>query len=298
MLKFINHEFDILVATTIIESGVDIPNCNTIIINRADAFGLAQLYQLRGRVGREKRRAYAYLIVPQGKAITEAAVKRLQAIEEFAELGVGFSIAMRDLEIRGAGDILGKAQHGAITDIGFELFCELLEEKVTEKSGTNEPRFLEVEVKWDSSSFLPPQYVPIEAQRVTFYKRLAEARAEQDIADVEEELRDRYGELPDAAVVLIESFRLRLACQPLRIAGVKKSQTKVRITFVQPVARDMEPHFRAAIKEAGAGNIISVSADALDQLVITLSEKVAAAGSLPFMKEYLKLVQSVREKKA
>src|SRR5690606_82618 len=127
MIKFVQGEYDILVSTTIVESGIDIPNANTIIVNRADAFGLAQLYQLRGRVGREKRRAYAYLIVPQGQAITETAVRRLAAIEEFTELGSGFNIAMRDMEIRGAGNLLGKEQHGIVHEIGFELYCEMLQ---------------------------------------------------------------------------------------------------------------------------------------------------------------------------
>ncbi len=273
MLKFIDHQFDILVSTTIIESGVDIPNCNTIIINRADAFGLAQLYQLRGRVGRERRRAYAYLIVPQGRAITDSAVKRLEAIEEFAELGVGFSIAMRDLEIRGAGDILGKAQHGAITDIGYELFCELLEEKVEEKRGAPRQRFIEVEIRWDESCFLPPPYIPMEAHRVTFYRRLSGARSQEDIHEITEELRDRYGRLPGPAENLIASYRLRVACQPLGIAGVKKSGRKVRLTFIQAQAQGVEEMFRSV--PADAEPIAAVRADGIDQLVITLSPEAA-----------------------
>lgn len=288
MLKFIDQEFDILVATTIIESGVDIPNCNTIIINRADAFGLAQLYQLRGRVGRERRRAYAYLIVPQGKAITEAAVKRLAAIEEFAELGVGFSIAMRDLEIRGAGDLLGKAQHGTITDIGFELFCEMLEDKVRERTGEGAPVHYDVEIKWDTSSYIPPPYVPLEAQRVTFYKRFANARTEQDLADIEGEMRDRFGELPEAAQTLLDTYRLRLTCQLLRIAGVRKSQNKVRLTFIQPVASEKEPAFRAAARKNDA--VQNPAADTTDQLVLTLTPKGMESNTINRLREYLSAV--------
>jgi transcription-repair coupling factor (superfamily II helicase) len=288
MLKFIDRQYDILVSTTIIESGVDIPNCNTIIINRADAFGLAQLYQLRGRVGREKRRAYAYLIVPQGRAITEAAVKRLQAIEEFAELGVGFSIAMRDLEIRGAGDILGKAQHGAITEIGFELFCELLEDKVRERRGDLPPAFHDVDLKWDASCFFPPPYIPLEAQRVTFYKRLASARSDKDIDDIEQEIRDRYGAMPEPAVNLLASYRIRVACQPLRIGAVKKSMQKARVTFIQPVARDYEATFREAIKKVPG--IISVLADTFDQLVFTLKPEITPPQAMNLVLDILRRV--------
>ncbi len=273
MLQFIDRQFDILVATTIIESGVDIPNCNTIVINRADAFGLAQLYQLRGRVGRERRRAYAYLIVPPGKGITESAVKRLQAIEDFAELGAGFSIAMRDLEIRGAGDILGKAQHGTITEIGFELYCELLQDKVDSLRGRSTVRFVDVDIRWDASLYIPPQYVPLEAQRVTFYKRFASARAAKDIDDVEAEMRDRFGELPIEARRFIDSYRVRIACQPLRIAGVKKSAAKVRLTFIGST-----PDTAAAlIRDAGlkTGAVLSAHADGLDGVVLAMKEEHA-----------------------
>lgn len=287
MMDFINQKYDILVATTIVESGVDIPNCNTIIINRADAFGLAQLYQLRGRVGRERRRAYAYLIVPQGRAITDAAVKRLQAIEEFAELGVGFSIAMRDLEIRGAGDVLGKQQHGAISEIGFELFCELLEEKVREKSGDLPPKFQDVEVRWDASALIPPPYMPMEAQRVTFYKRCADARSEEDLKAIADELEDRFGRLPVEAETMLDTYRLRICAQPLRIGGIVKSGNKIRITLIEPEARERESVFKRAAK--GIPEIESLYADTFDQVLITAKEKleqdVIAKALLEWMKK-------------
>lgn len=286
MLQFIDKQSDILVATTIIESGVDIPNCNTIIINRADAFGLAQLYQLRGRVGRERRHAYAYLIIPQGQAITELAVKRLQAIEDFAELGAGFSIAMRDLEIRGAGDILGKEQHGTITEIGFELFCELLQEKVLEKSGSVAPRFHEVEIRWDASIYLPPAYMPIEAQRVTFYKRLAGAREFEEVSDIEAELQDRYGNLPGPARNLVESYRLRIACQPHRIAALKKSSNKLRVTFIDAAAIEREKEIRQAVEKRDA--FASVRADSFDQIVFTLNETMEPGEAIIQTTELLK----------
>ncbi len=279
MLKFIDREFDILVSTTIIESGVDIPNCNTIIINRADAFGLAQLYQLRGRVGRERRRAYAYLIVPQGRAITETAVKRLAAIEEFAELGAGFSIAMRDLEIRGAGDLLGKQQHGTITEIGFELFCELLEEKVSEKRQDVRPRFHDVDIRWDASAYLPPAYIPLEAQRVTFYKRFAGVRTEGELDELVGEMRDRFGELPVEAQQLAESYRLRIACQGPRVGAVKKSLQKVRLTLIEPKAQEQADAWRAAAAETAG--VATAVADTFDQVVLTLDSGVTPGEAYP-----------------
>jgi transcription-repair coupling factor (superfamily II helicase) len=234
MMKFIEGDYDILVSTTIIENGLDIPNVNTIIINRADAFGLAQLYQLRGRVGRESRQAYAYLIVPQGQPITEAAVARLEAIEEFAELGSGFHIAMRDLEIRGAGNLLGREQHGTIADVGFELYCKMLEEAVAELKGRlEEEEQREVEIQWKLSAHLPADYVPVESQRVALYKRIVEARTLKELEEISEEIRDRYGEVarqtPEGKVVetLPEPVENLLAVAAMRILGRRHGIEKI-----------------------------------------------------------------------
>ncbi len=237
MLKFIEGEYDVLVSTTIIENGLDIPNVNTIIINRADAFGLAQLYQLRGRVGRESRQAYAYLIVPQGQPITESAVARLAAIEEFAELGSGFHIAMRDLEIRGAGNLLGREQHGTIAEVGFDLYCKMLEEAVAEVRGQLEAEEQsEVEIQWKLSANLPSDYVPVESQRVAIYKRIVEARSVRELEEVAEELRDRYGEVPrqtpDGRTMeaLPEAVENLLAVAAMRVLGRRHGIEKIVLT--------------------------------------------------------------------
>ncbi len=232
MFDFIDHKYDILLATTIIESGLDIPNVNTMIINRADAFGLAQLYQLRGRVGRDVRRAYAYLIVPEGRPITDTAVKRLRAIEEFTELGMGFQIAMRDLEIRGTGNLLGSEQHGTIEAVGFELYCQMLEEAVGEMQGGKLTHALDlpVEIRWSAASLLPAEYVPVESQRIGFYKRLSGAREEQEIDDVADELRDRYGKIPTAAQNLLDVSRLRILGRRARLEKIASSREGFRIT--------------------------------------------------------------------
>ncbi len=222
MIDFIGGRHDILVSTTIIENGIDIPNVNTIIINRADTFGLAQLYQLRGRVGRDVRQAYAYLILPPGQAITSQAVKRLEALEEFTELGVGFSIAMRDMEIRGTGNILGREQHGTITDIGYELYCQLLEEAVQELKGMPVRDLLwPADFKWPSEQFLPEEYIPVESQRIRFYKQIADACTRGDLEMVIDELADRYGPPPEPAANLTNAARVRIAVSPWRIDRIR-----------------------------------------------------------------------------
>ncbi|MCX7015393.1 MAG: transcription-repair coupling factor, partial [Candidatus Sumerlaeota bacterium] len=224
MVNFVDGQSDILVSTTIIENGLDIPNVNTIIINRADAFGLGQLYQLRGRVGRSQRQAYAYLVVPQGQPITETAVQRLSAIQEFTELGSGFQVAMRDLEIRGAGDLLGPRQHGAIQTVGFELYCQMLEEAVNRLRGRRVEEVWPVEILWKARAFLPSDYMPVEAHRIAVYKRLAQARSRADIDEIEGELRDRYGAEPPEAKSLCRLAALRVATRPAEITKVVQTE--------------------------------------------------------------------------
>ncbi len=268
MRRFVEHEFDILVATTIIESGLDIPNCNTIIVNRADTLGLSQLYQLRGRVGREKRRAYAYMIVPPGEGITDAAVKRLAAIEEFTELGSGFHIAMRDMEIRGTGNILGREQHGTINEIGFELYCEMLREAVANLRGDQVPDDRVAEIKTEASCVLPPAYIPVEQHRLTFYKRLGVARAMKDVDEAESELRDRYGDPPESVAALLATTRLRVACSALHIGAVRQNGQTVRLVFHAPEAEQWMDDARAAMREQAA--VQNVRTDGRDALVLTL----------------------------
>lgn len=290
MMQFIDHQFDILIATTIIESGLDIPNCNTIIINRADTLGLSQLYQLRGRVGREKRRAYAYMIVPPGEGITDAAVKRLAAIEEFTELGSGFNIAMRDMEIRGTGNLLGKEQHGTINDIGFELYCEMLRDAVARLRGDEVLEDRDAEIKTDVSSVIPPVFIPVEAQRLNFYKRLAAAREDADIADVETELRDRYGEPPESVLTLLATTRIRLACRPLKIGAVKQTQSIVRLTFFAPEAESWIPDCQGAMKQIGA--VTNVRTEGRETLVLMMKPK-AGLELIVALNEFLRKIHAI-----
>jgi transcription-repair coupling factor (superfamily II helicase) len=222
-MDFMEGKSDVLVCTSIIESGLDIPNANTIIINRADRFGLAQLYQLRGRVGRGAVRAYAYLLTPKNYELSESARKRLEAIAEASELGAGFRIAMRDLEIRGAGELLGARQHGHIAAVGFDLYCRLLARSVRELKGeapamvTGDealayltPLTEGVQINLPLPVFLPDDYVPDESLRLHLYRRLAGLLSEEEIASMAQELEDRFGELPEPVINLLYQLRLKV----------------------------------------------------------------------------------------
>jgi transcription-repair coupling factor (superfamily II helicase) len=220
MLRFVRREADILVATTIIESGLDIPNANTIFINEADNYGLADLHQLRGRVGRWKHRAYAYLLLSPDKSVTSTAARRLKAIEEFTELGAGFKIALRDLEIRGAGNILGTQQSGHIAAVGYELYCQLLENAVRHMKNQPVKTPLETTIDLPLPGLLPRDYVPGQRLRIEVYRRLARVRRLERLDDFRNELRDRYGPLPEQAEWLLRLAELRLLAARWQIATV------------------------------------------------------------------------------
>ncbi|MCA9729101.1 MAG: transcription-repair coupling factor, partial [Candidatus Eisenbacteria bacterium] len=210
MRGFLDNEFDILVSTMIIESGLDLPNVNTIIINRGDTFGLSQLYQLRGRVGRSARKAYAYLLLPSNRVITEQAQKRLKAIEEFEDLGSGYHLALRDLEIRGAGDLLGSQQSGFIISVGFELYCQLLDEAVRELKGQPAEEKREPKMSTDLEAFLPEEYVPDPREKMNLYKSLADAKDLAAVEAIAAEMNDRFGKHPEAVRHLLGLRRVRL----------------------------------------------------------------------------------------
>jgi len=220
MRDFVEHRADVLVCTTIIESGLDIPNTNTIIIDQADMFGLAELHQLRGRVGRYKHRAYAYLLLPEKRPVTPIAEKRLKAIEEFCELGAGFRIAMRDLEIRGAGNVLGPEQSGHIAAVGYDMYCRLLEHAVRRLKSLPEKRRADVAISIGLAAFLPKDYVPDDAHRIDIYRRLQRSEHENDIAAILSEMRDRFGEPPPEALHLLAEARLRLLAAGAGITSI------------------------------------------------------------------------------
>jgi transcription-repair coupling factor (superfamily II helicase) len=231
MVKFIDGQADVLVSTAIIESGLDIPASNTIIVNRADRFGLAQLYQLRGRVGRERQQAYAYLLVPADGRVDEQAQRRLRALQELTELGSGFKLAMRDLEIRGAGNLLGAQQHGHIAAVGYDLYAKLLAEAVAELGGQQTAATVEPVISVAEEGFVPEDYVPEVNQRLAFYKRLAGATGDAEIEDIRAELADRFGPLPEPARRLLDIVRIRVAARALRVEKVEAGEGRALITF-------------------------------------------------------------------
>ena len=227
MLSFINGEVDILISTTIIENGLDIPNVNTIIINNADRFGLAQLYQLRGRVGRSAHQAYAYFLYQPHRMLSDVARDRLEAIREFSHLGSGLQLAMRDLEIRGAGNLLGREQHGFIAAVGFETYTEILHEAVAQKRGEVQtppepPPVLDLRV----SAFIPSDYIKGASQKVSFYQRLAAAQTLDEVNALGEELRDRFGPLPTEVQSLLDltSLRVLASAKGVQKVALEKQQ--------------------------------------------------------------------------
>lgn len=228
MLDFINGETNVLVATTIIESGIDIPNVNTMIILHADRFGLSQLYQLRGRVGRSSRMAYAYLMYEKDKVLTEIAEKRLRAIKEFTEFGAGFKVAMRDLEIRGAGNLLGTAQHGHMMSVGYELYCKLVDDAVRALKGEIvNPDREETSVEISAAAYIPDRYIEDEVTKLAMYKRIAGIVSEEDEAELTDELIDRFGDLPRETENLMKISRIRSAAEALGIARIREESITV-----------------------------------------------------------------------
>jgi transcription-repair coupling factor (superfamily II helicase) len=234
MVDFVKKKYDVLVATMIIENGLDIPSVNTMLVNRADAFGLAQLYQLRGRVGRSTQKAYCAFLIPQRRALNENAMKRLRAIAEFDELGSGFALAMRDLEIRGAGNILGQEQSGFVVSVGFEMYCRLLEEAVRELKGLPLEDRPEPRVHTDVDAFLPDDYVEDAEEKVAFYKRLADARDPEAVAELEAELTDRFGRLYREAEGLFDLRRVRVLGGELGIRVITIRGNKIEMELAAP----------------------------------------------------------------
>ncbi len=249
MLEFVRHKHDILVCTMIIESGLDIPNVNTIMINRADAFGLAQLYQLRGRVGRADEQAYGYLFYPPNKPITEGAMKRLQVIEEFTDLGSGFKIALRDLEIRGAGNILGAQQHGHITNIGYELYCKLLDEAVRKLKGEKVEEEIETSINLPIEAFLPDDYIPDSRQKISIYKKISALKTDKEKDELTNELKDRYGDIPEPVQMLLEICSIKQLCQKLGITAIVAGGNRIKVTFDEHKPRIDVTQFIDAVRE-------------------------------------------------
>ena len=229
MNDFINQKTNVLVCTTILESGIDIPNANTIMVENADRLGLAQLYQIRGRVGRSDKQAYAYIMYKRDKMLSEVADKRLKAIKEFTEFGSGFKIAMRDLEIRGAGSLLGEVQHGHMEQVGYDMYCNLLDEVIKEMQGITIEQEQDVQIDINISSYIPDEFISDGKQKIDIYQDIALSKTENDIQNVIDEIIDRYGAIPKEVENLIEIARIKQICKQKKVN--KLSQKSDNILF-------------------------------------------------------------------
>jgi transcription-repair coupling factor (superfamily II helicase) len=231
MHRFVHGGFHVLVSTTIIENGIDIPNVNTIIIDRADMYGVSQLYQLRGRVGRSDRIAYAYLFYPRDRVLSEVAMKRLQVISDFTELGSGFKIAMKDMEIRGAGNLLGREQSGDIYAVGFDLYLRLLDEAVRRLEDEHYEAETETLLELEYSGFIPDAYIDSAQEKMEVYKKIAAVRDKESLEILHGELLDRFGPLPDEAASLLALAEIRIICRGIAVFSLRERNGLVRVEF-------------------------------------------------------------------
>ncbi len=238
MTDFVDGQYDVLCSTAIIESGLDIPRANTMIIDRADVFGLAQLYQLRGRVGRSKERAYCYLITPPPNQLTDEARARIEALERFSHLGAGFQVASLDMELRGAGDVLGAEQSGTAAAVGFDLFLHMLQEAVAELRGEPVVHEVDTELSLDVEHYLPDDYIEDVGLRLSFYKRLASAEDEQEVVDLASEMEDRFGPAPQPAAQLVRVMHLKPALRQLRVLGCEAHAQRVTLHLKEDTPLD------------------------------------------------------------
>ncbi len=241
MMRFVNKEFNVLVCTTIIETGIDIPNANTIIVENADKFGLSQLYQIKGRVGRSDRGAYAYLLYNPTHVLNEEASKRLKAIKEFTELGSGYKIAMRDLAIRGSGDILGGTQSGFIDSIGFEMYMKILQDAINQKMGKKETEEIEVKsVNVSVEGYIPHDYVSSDIEKLELYQRLDNTKTIKEIDHLKSEFIDYYGKLPEEVIALIEKRKLDILAASKIIDNLEEKKGKMEITFSKEYSKNVK----------------------------------------------------------
>jgi transcription-repair coupling factor (superfamily II helicase) len=289
MLAFMRHDYDVLVATTIIENGLDIPLANTMLINRADRHGLSELYQLRGRVGRSNRRAYAYLLIPPEQELTEIARRRLAALKEFSDLGAGFKIAALDLELRGAGNMLGGEQSGHIEAVGFELYTSMLEAAVKEMKGETAEERPTTQLNLGIALRIDESYVPEENQRLRLYKKIAGAASEAAVNEVRAEMEDRYGAPPDATVYLLEAALVRLECERIGIAQVDRKRTELHIRFTENASIDPQTLMRLVARNAKRGAQFTpqgvlkypLAATRSDEVLLEIHELIANLAPAP-----------------
>ena len=241
VLAFINKEYDILICTTIIESGIDMPNVNTLIVEDADKMGLSQLYQLRGRVGRSNKLGYAYITYRKDKILSDVSKERLKAIKEFTEFGSGFKIAMRDMQIRGAGSLIGAKQHGHMEAVGYEMYTRLLETAIKEQKGENiDDEYIDIVIDINVDSYIDSRYINDEEQKIAMYKKIASIKTKEDAMDVCDELIDRFGSIPDAVSNLIEIALIKNFAKDVNIDLIKQNKDTIMLQFSNSKGVDIQ----------------------------------------------------------
>jgi transcription-repair coupling factor (superfamily II helicase) len=285
MIDFVTGQVDVLVCTTIIESGLDIPNANTIFIDDADRFGLAQLHQLRGRVGRYKYRAYAYMLIPASRSISPISAKRLKAIEEYSHLGAGFRIALRDLEIRGAGNILGAKQSGHIQMVGYQMYCELLAQAVRKMKNEPQESIPTTVIDLGFSSYIPKNYIQSDRSRMEVYRKIATVRDEDGLRQVNDELVDVYGPLPDEVRQLLDLAGLRVAAAAWDINSIIASGRNLVFSFSKDAGKKVDGLFektKAQISVADGRTVyLRLGKNYLEpDTLINVLRKILCSGSL------------------
>lgn len=289
MIDFLNHQYDILICTTIIESGLDIPNVNTIIIEDADQMGLSQLYQLRGRVGRSDRLAYAYITYRKDKVLTEIAHKRLKAIKDFTEFGSGFKIAMRDLEIRGAGNLLGSRQHGHLASVGYDMYCKLLDEAVKELKGEMKPEETNTILELEVNGFIPSHYIESEKQKYELYKKILNIDSQEELYAIEEEIEDRFGDLPQSVINLLYISYIKRMSVLLNIQKIENKGSTIFITIGNKVMFSAE-----SIKEIIKIYPIQFNSDGVENTILEIKLQTKGDSLLKEIKEVLEKIISTK----
>ena len=293
LYRFLNREFDILVTTTIIETGIDMPNVNTMIIEDADHYGLSQLYQLRGRIGRSARLAYAYFLYRPNKVLTEVGEKRLAAIRDFTELGSGFKIAMRDLSIRGAGNMLGVQQHGFIDSVGYDLYSQMLSDAIKARKGKKMTRQVNAEMELGLETYIPDEYIADQEEKIEFYKRIKAVTGEAELRKIEDELIDRFGDYPAAVENLIAVAGLKLEADYAQAEQVARLHNKLKVVFTTTASRELEgPNIFKALEHVGLKARINVNPQ--HKLVVMLDVPTEMKQRLLF-KELTTFLQGVSE---
>jgi transcription-repair coupling factor (superfamily II helicase) len=283
MHRYIRRDYQVLLSTSIIENGLDIPNVNTIIIDRADMFGIAQLYQLRGRVGRSDQPAYAYLFYPDRRAITELAMKRLRIISDFTELGSGFKIALKDLEIRGAGNLLGREQHGDILAVGLDMYLKLLDEAVGALGEQKREEPPEVYLELEYSGFVPDSYISEPMEKMEMYKKIASISTEGELEAVRRTLEDRFGPMPEEVLSLFALAEIRILCRRLAVASLKEQGGVVRVEFSRVAQVSVDRVLRLMAESGG-----SVSLDpAAPQCLLIRTGSIGLKDKSEFISERL-----------